>query len=251
MPILVSALFGLCFGSFASVVIHRLRTGKGSIVYSRSRCPKCRHALGPVDLIPVISFLSTGGKCLHCGKPIAWTYPALELAMAATFAITTAWAGIGNPGHLVYYLFLTFIFVTISFYDILYREIPDSLSLPTIVLSGFLGWFWHLHTLKDLGVGLLVPVAFFGSLVLFSRGRWLGAGDIRVGAIMGFVLGWPTILVGLFLAYTIGSLVSLIAILAGKLSLKSAIAFGPFLFLGTYISMIWGDKILSWYLGLI
>lgn len=171
--------------------------------------------------------------------------------MATGFAATTAWAGVDHYGQLAYYLFLTFIFVAISFYDILYHEIPDSLSLPTIVLSGFLGWFWHIHTLSSLSLGFLVPVAFFGLLFMASRGRWLGGGDIRIGGIMGFVLGWPKILVGLFLSYFLGSLFSLAGILSGRLKMKSTIPFGPFLFLGTYITMLWGDRILDWYLGLL
>ena len=171
--------------------------------------------------------------------------------MGTAFLITTYWVGIESLWKLPYFLFLTFIFVAISFYDILYQEIPDSLSLPTIVLAGLAGAFGHLHTLSSLAIGFAIPVAFFGVMFFASHGRWLGGGDIRIGAIMGFVLGWPKILVGLFLAYCIGSLFSVIGLITKKIHLKSAIPFGPFLFLGTYIAMIWGDKILNWYLRLI
>jgi len=171
--------------------------------------------------------------------------------MGAGFLITTYWIGAESLWELSYFLFLTFIFVTISFYDILFQEIPDSLSLPTVVLAGLAGYFGHLHDLRSLLLGLAVPMTFFGSLVLVSRGRWLGGGDIRIGAIMGLVLGWPNILVGLFLAYLIGSVFSAVGLATKKIHLKSTIPFGPFLFLGAYIAMIWGDRILNWYLGLI
>jgi leader peptidase (prepilin peptidase) / N-methyltransferase len=248
---LLALLTGLCFGSFASVIIHRLHTGEKGFFWGRSKCPKCRHALGPVDLVPLLSFVSSKFKCRYCKKPISITYPLLELAMGLGFLVTTVWVGVESVWKLPYFLFLTFVFVTVSFYDILFQEIPDSLSLPTIVVAGLAGVFGHLYSLSSLGLGLLVPVAFFATLFLVSSGRWLGGGDIRIGAIMGLVLGWPKILVGLFLAYFIGSLFSAVGLITGKIRLKSTIPFGPFLFLGTYLAMIWGDKILNWYLGLI
>lgn len=171
--------------------------------------------------------------------------------MGLGFLMTTYWAGIESLWKLAFYLFLTFIFVAISFYDILYQEIPDSLSLPTIVLAGLAGVFGHLNTPSSLAIGFAIPVAFFGLLFFGSRGRWLGGGDIRIGAIMGLVLGFPKVLLALFLAYCIGSVFSVIGLITKRIRLKSAIPFGPFLFLGTYIAMIWGDKILNWYLRLI
>ena len=248
---LLSFLTGLCFGSFASVIIYRLHNGEKGLLWGRSKCPKCKHTLGPKDLIPVFSFLFSGFKCQHCRKPISFIYPLLELTMGLSFLITTYWIGIESLWKLLYFLFLTFIFVTISFYDILFQEIPDSLSLPTIILAGLAGVFGHFHTLSSLAIGFAIPVAFFGTLFLASRGRWLGGGDIRIGAIMGLVLGWPKVLVGLFLAYSIGSVFSAIGLATRRIHLKSAIPFGPFLFLGAYIAMIWGDRILDWYLRLI
>jgi prepilin signal peptidase PulO-like enzyme (type II secretory pathway) len=201
--------------------------------------------------VPVFSFLFSGFKCQHCRKPISFIYPALELTMGLSFLMTTYWTGIESLWKLAFYLFLTFIFVAISFYDILYQEIPDSLSLPTIVVAGLAGVFGHLYTLSSLAIGFAIPVAFFGALFFGSRGRWLGGGDIRIGAIMGLVLGFPKVLVALFLAYCIGSLFSVVGLITKRIKLKSAIPFGPFLFLGTYIAMVWGDKILNWYLKLI
>ncbi len=248
---LLSFLFGLCFGSFASVIIYRLHSGQKGLLTGRSKCPKCKHALGARDLVPLFSFLASGFRCRHCRKPISLIYPFVELTMGLGFLMTTLWIGIESPWKLAYYLFLTFIFVTISFYDILFQEIPDSLSLPTIVLAGLAGVFGHLHTPNSLAIGFAIPVAFFGALFLGSRGRWLGGGDIRIGAIMGFVLGWPKILVGLFLAYCIGSVFSVVGLATKRIGLKSAIPFGPFLFLGAYLAMVWGDRILNWYLKLI
>ena len=244
-------IIGLSFGSFASVIIHRLHTKEGGWVTGRSKCPQCKHVLGARDLIPLFSYLINRCKCHYCKKKISSFYPLLELSMGGGFLLTTWLIGFENPLLLIYYLVITFVFVTISFYDILFQEIPDEISLPTIALAGLVGFFGHLHSWDSLLIGLMVPVLFFGILFVASNGRWLGGGDVRIGAIMGFVLGWPNILIGLFLAYLLGSIVSVVGLLTKKLSRKSAIPFGPFLFLGTYIAMFWGQDILGWYLGMI
>ena len=171
--------------------------------------------------------------------------------MGIGFLATTILTGFGNLMLLFYYLLLAFIFVVISFYDIFFQEIPDAISIPTIILTGLVGYFGYLHTLNSLLLGFLAPVLFFGTLFLSSGGRWLGGGDVRIGAIMGFVLGWPIVIIGLFWGYLLGSIYSAIGLITKKLTRKSPIPFGPFLLLGTYIAMFWGQDMLNWYLGLL
>lgn len=240
-------LFGLCCGSFASVIIHRLHTKKPGIWFGRSHCPKCKHTLGVADLFPLFSFLSTRGKCRHCRKPIPIRYPILELIMGLSFLMTTMIIDFANPIILIFYLFVSFIFVILIFYDILYLEVPDEISLPMIVIVGFFVIFFNIHTIKNALIGFAIPVVFFGALFLGSKGRWLGGGDIRIGAIMGFLLGWPHVLIGLFLSYMLGSIFSIIGIATKRIKRKSLIPFVPFLLLGTYIAMFWGEEILKWY----
>lgn len=244
-------LIGLGFGSFASVIIHRLHSKESGIFWGRSKCPRCEKTLGAIDLIPILGYLINKFKCRFCKKPISIRYPILEIVMGLGFLSTSLLVGLNKPLLLAYYLLITFIFVLLSFYDIFFQEVPDQISLPTIVLTGLVGFIAHLHSPQHLFIGFIIPVLFFGTLFLGSRGRWLGGGDVRIGAIMGFVLGWPNIIIGLFLAYLIGSIYSVIGLLSGKLTRKTPIPFGPFLFLGTYIALFWGSKIISWYLGMI
>lgn len=150
---------------------------------------------------------------------------------------------------LIFYLFLTFVFVLLSAYDILFQEVPDEISLPTIVITGLSSYFLDLHSAPSLLLGLMVPVLFFGTLFVGSKGRWLGGGDVRIGGIMGFTLGWPHVLIGLFLGYLTGALFSVGGLLTKKLNRKSMIPFGPFLFAGTYLALFWGSDLLKWYLG--
>jgi len=249
--LLIIIVVGLSFGSFASVVIHRLHQREGGILFGRSKCPECQRQLNVRDLIPVISYLMTGHKCRYCEKPISARYPLLEMTMGAAFLTTFLQVGLTEPLWLGYWLLLTFIFVLLSFYDIYFQEIPDEISLPTIVLTGIVGYFGGLHTGASLLTAFAVPVGFFSLLFFGSRGKWIGGGDIRLGAIMGFVTGWPTILVALFIGYFVGAVFSLGGMATGKLSRKSVIPFGPFLLLDTYIAVFWGQDILNWYTKLL
>lgn len=87
-------IVGTAFGSFGSVVYHRLQSGQ-SIVRPRSHCPHCRHTLGALDLIPLVSFFINRGKCRHCSAPIHWRYPLLEAASGGLSALAAATAGFG------------------------------------------------------------------------------------------------------------------------------------------------------------
>lgn len=246
---LITFFIGLGFGSFSSVVIYRLHAKQKGIFFGRSKCPKCKHTLDAIDLIPLFGYLINKRKCKYCKAPISFHYPMLELTMGLLFLTTTILVGFNNILLLLFYLFITFVFVLLSFYDIFFQEIPDEISLPTIALAGIGSYFLQIHNGSDLLIGFLIPVVFFGALFLGSGGKWLGGGDIRIGGIMGFLLG-KYVLIGLFFGYLFGSIYSAFGLMSGKLNRKSPIAFGPFLFAGTYVTIFWGDKIAKWYLGM-
>ncbi len=240
-------LLGLGLGSFASVIIHRLHTGERGIFGGRSKCPHCAKQLKPLDLIPVVSYIINKAKCRFCKTPIPFRYPLLELSMAGIFALTTHLVGLENTNDLSFYLFISFIFIILTFYDFLFKEVPDEISLPTLIIA--LGYTLVMGKIAWLSLllGVAAPLLFFGALYFGSQGRWLGGGDLRIGALMGALLGWPMILVGLFLGYVSGALYSVTGLALGKFTKKSQIPFVPFLLLGTYIALFWGQDILEWY----
>ena len=92
---------------------------------------------------------------------------------------------------------------------------------------------------------------FFLLIVLISRGKWMGGGDIKLGLLMGLLLGFPLIILALFVAFISGSLVGLSLIAIKRKTMKSQIPFAPFLILGTFVSLFWGAQILQWYLGIL
>ena len=243
-------IIGLMFGSFASLVIYRLHKKEKGIWLGRSRCPKCRHKLGVKDLIPIISIFSSKFECRYCKQPISIVYLFLELIMGGMFVLTALLVGSCKP-ILIFYLLVVFAFVVLAFYDFLHKEIPDEIVLPAFVVSFLVLWLNGTYPITNLAIGVGIPVVFFGILFFGSKGKWLGGGDIRIGAFMGALLGWPFILLGLFLGYLTGAVFSLIGLLSKRLTRKSQIPFAPFLLIGTYITMFWGQSIVNWYLSVL
>ena len=236
-------LIGLAFGSFASVVIHRLHTKEPGILTGRSKCPKCENKLKAIDLIPLISYVINKFKCRYCKHQISLLYPILELVMGVMFFLTVALVGLESIPDLIFYLYITFVFVVLTFYDILFKEVPDEVSLPAFVISFIYLAVTKAFGITDLLIGITIPILFFGTLFFASKGRWLGGGDIRIGALMGALLAWPNILIGLFLGYFLGAIFSLFGLATGTLGRKSQIPFAPFLLIGTYVAMFWAGKL--------
>lgn len=217
------------------------------MLMGRSKCPSCDHQLGALDLVPLFSYLFSGGKCRYCKKKIGVFYPLLELGMGSMFLLTTWLAGGVIYWVLATYLVMTFAFVLISVYDGLYQEVPDVFSLPAALFCLIAFPILGLYSSWQGLLGLIVPTVFLGLLFFGSKGKWLGGGDLRIGLIMGAVLGHPMVILGLFLGYVFGALFAVVGLLTKQLSRKDPIAFGPFLLAGTYVALFWGDVIWSWY----
>lgn len=259
-------IFGLCVGSFLNAVIWRLEKNK-SIIFGRSHCPYCRKFLEWYDLIPVLSFLFLRGRCRYCDEKISWQYPLVEIATGVLFvAVANFQFSIFNkfsitnyqlPISLLFWLYLASVLIVIFVYDLKHFIIPDKIVFPAIAIS--IGYHvlnimyaqnYVLYVIRDalynyFGSALLVSVLFL-ALVLVSRGKWMGMGDVKLAFLMGLILGWPDILIALFLASVLGAIVGLAMIFSGKKTLKSQVPFGPFLAAGTFIALFWGGQLLNW-----
>lgn len=265
---IISFILGTAIGSFLSVVLYRTRHNEKGIFLSRSLCPACRKKIKWIHLIPIFSWLFLRGKCAYCGKPISSHYLVLEIATGLLFLFTfLKWnfiqtvPSITNPEFLNYLIdwgiFQTYIFyliefsllIAIFFYDLMYKLIPDRFSIPAIAIGAAYGLIVGTPTPLNMLIGGASIALFFILQFLLSRGTWIGGGDIRVGAIVGILLGWEKGLVALILAYLIGAAFSLILLAQKKIQRKSAIPFGPFLITGILISIFFGNQILEWYLG--
>lgn len=141
--------------------------------------------------------------------------------------------------------FLEIIFV----YDLKWRLIPDRVVLPAIIAV-----FLFNLLLGDSWLNLLLAAAagfgFFALQYVLSHGRWIGGGDLRIGALMGVLLGWPQVVLAVFLSYIVGAAVSLVLVAVAGKKLASEIPFAVFLAPATLLSLWFGEKIIGWYLGL-
>lgn len=230
--------FGLCIGSFLNCVVYRLNHNL-SPLKGRSICPKCKHQLAWRDNIPLLSFILLRGKCRYCRSPISWQYPIVEL-IAGVLALLIFQFSNFPIFQLIFNLLITYCLLAIFVSDLLYETIPDQVIIFGLLLSLIFGWF---NLLAGLGAA-----GFFLLLVLATRGRGMGLGDVKLVGLMGLILGWPKILIALFLAFLTGALVGVILILLGKKRFGQHISFGPFLAAATLISLFWGGLIWQWYL---
>lgn len=250
--IIVSALTGLLIGSFLNVVILRTRSGKG--LGGRSHCPGCGALIRWFDNVPLASFAWLRGKCRACRKRISFQYPLVEAATAFLFALSV-WVRLsgGEMDREVLLMigrdwFVAAVLVAVFVYDMRWYEIPDRFSIPGIVTAAAfslaLGAAW-----RSLALAAAVGGGFFLVQYAVSRGRWIGGGDIRLGVLMGAVLGWPQVVAALFLAYVGGAIIALGLVAAGRKSWGEAVPFGTFLVPATAVTLFWGNELIHWYLS--
>ncbi|MCX7747485.1 MAG: prepilin peptidase [Clostridia bacterium] len=255
-------VFGLLIGSFLNVCIWRLPREE-SIVKPPSHCVGCGNRLGPLDLVPVFSFLFLRGRCRYCKVKISVKYPLIELLTGVVFiALYIRTLNIG--GNLVDFAasaFLMSILIAVFFIDLEHMIIPDGLVITGLVGGAAVFVYNIFMPIQIYGdrnwwnplLGLLPGSIFWlliGSLgMLIYKDDAMGGGDIKIFAPIGIFLGWKMTIVATLSSVFIGGFVSLILILVGIKNRKSTIPFGPFIVIGTFVTMMWGTEILNWYVN--
>ncbi len=252
-------LLGLCIGSFLNCLIYRLEEEK--TIKGRSFCPHCRHTLIWKDLLPVLSFLVLRGKCRYCKKKISFQYPAVEILTGLVFLLifinqfssqqeilSISFSGIARTSFLFY---ITSSLIAIFVYDLKHFLIPDKILFPATAVALLYRIAESPHLIGNYILAVLIGSAFFLSVFLISKGQWIGFGDVKLAILLGLILGFPKIILGLFLAFFFGAIIGVIMMVFQKRGLKSEIPFGPFLIIGTAISFFWGSQMIDWYLGML
>lgn len=254
---LMFALIGVIMGSFCNAWAFRLLRGE-SIAKGRSKCPHCHHQLAWYDNIPLISYILLWGKCRYCKKPISAEYPLVELSSGLLFAgLYLFFMPVTNLQWLMLILWcLLSVFLVASFItDWLELVLPDNYMVPAIIISLLIallvsyipgqGFVWNVLFGRILQAGIFV--AIYSALYFGSKGKFIGDGDIRLAAVLGLALALPQLLVAVFATYVIGAAIGSFCILSKLKTRKDVIAFGPFLIIGFYIGLFWGEQIASWY----
>lgn len=234
-------------GSFFNVVGLRVPLGE-SIVRPRSACPRCKHTLTAIELIPVLSYLFQGGKCRSCKAPISPLYPIMELLTGILFAVTPFIIGWTSELLLAYVLISLLVIITVS--DLAYMLIPDKVLLFFAVIFLFLPFFTDAMNWFDSLFGAAVGFLLLMGIALASKGG-MGGGDIKLYAVIGFALGVKYVLLSLFFAVFYGAVIGILLILFGIVKRKQPIPFGPFIALGTLTSFYFGEEFVNWYFGVL
>lgn len=251
-------IFGAIVGSFLNVCIVRLPQGK-SLVSPRSHCPGCRTPIPFYDNIPLISYFHLKGRCRFCRSVISPRYFVVELATALIAVALLSRFGLGLA------FFVNFIFVAalivITFIDLDVRVVPDVISLPGIglgLLSSIVNWQLLLDHLSVLPspISSLLGIVFGGGFLLlvawsyqfFTGIEGMGGGDVKLLAMIGAFLGWPSVPVTLFFASLIGSIVGLALMVKKGVDGKYALPFAPFLCLGALFHLFFGKELIQFYL---
>ena len=271
MKYVLIAIFGLSLGSFVNALVWRMKeqekagnknfkSSKYSIVNGRSMCVHCKHILSWHDLVPVFSWLAIKGRCRYCKKTISWQYPVIEVLVSILAIASIVFWPFAISSVLDWLTFVVWILslvpmVALVIYDLRWMIMPTRFIYIFDILVGIFvlllaGSIKSWDVITSAVIGSIIIGGLFWLLYQFSNGRWIGGGDVRFGFAMGAVLGWQKAIFGLATASYLGTALILVLLVMGKYRKKMRIPFGPFLVSATYLSMLFGQKVIDWYISL-
>jgi prepilin signal peptidase PulO-like enzyme (type II secretory pathway) len=247
--------FGAAIGSFLSAWAFRMAKSQ-PIWRGRSYCPSCKHTLICIDLVPIFSFLFLRGKCRKCRSKIQTADFLMEIITGGIFlfAFLFHWGTGASVAQDIVFILRDWLFLSglifIFLYDYKNQIIPDIVSLPLIVILFGLNLYLGMPV-ADLLLGVAIGGGFFAAQYVVSRGRWIGDGDIRMGALLGAALGWKSALTAIFIAYFLGAGAGLYLVAKDRKNMQGLIAFGTFLAVGGFVGLYWGAKIFYKLFGIV
>jgi leader peptidase (prepilin peptidase)/N-methyltransferase len=251
--VVIAAVLGLVFGSFATVVAWRVPRSE-SIVKPGSHCPLCSEMIRPYDNIPIVSFLVLRGKCRHCRATFGVRYPLMEVSVAVLFAAVVLRVGAhwADPA----YCLLALALVILTDIDLEHRRLPVVVVYPAVVLGAGLLVLAAagLHDWGALGraaIGGGIGTVGFAIIFFVARGG-MGFGDVRLAGLCGMFLGflgWRYLAVGFFCSFVLGGVVGVALLVTRRAGRKTQIPYGPVLAAGAMIGVLFGLPIGNLWLG--
>lgn len=283
--ILGLVLVGLCMGSFAGATVWRLRARqlvedkaageevdkkeyktllpltKNGLKDDRSRCLHCGHTLKWYDLIPLLSWVSTGGKCRYCKQSIGYFEPVIELAMATAFVALYVfwpyqpWTELSVAYFAVWLVAIVLLGILFA-YDLKWYLLPNKVVFPLIGVAAVSAVVYYsmadgtLATILSIAGAMLILSGLYFVLWVVSKGRWIGFGDVKLGLALALLLAsWESAFLALFAANFIGCLIVIPGMLSKKITAKTRVPFGPLLIVGTVLTFLFGTPIINWYMS--
>lgn len=265
------AIIGLIVGSFLNVVIYRLPVmmqrswesqcqellelepsprERFDLIKPDSRCPHCGSKIGPLENIPLISYMLQRGRCKHCHEPISPRYPVIEVFTAVLSAVTAWHFGFGPAA--LFAVLLTWALIAMSFIDIDHQLLPDDITLPFLWLGMALSLFGIFTDMQSAIIGAMagyLSLWLVYQLFKLATGKeGMGYGDFKLFALLGAWLGWQSLPLVLLLSSLVGAVLGISLILFRGRDRQLPIPFGPYLAAAGWIALLWGNDITQAYL---
>lgn len=259
------------------------------IIGGRSRCPVCKKQLAWHELVPIFSFLFQKGKCRHCEHLLSLQYPIVEFLTGIIFVavpvkifdFSNQIFGIIRSGvqfpisnfqllAAAVWIVIFLLFILLAIIDFYHYIIPDEINILLVVcgialiflststihhspsligyysmMFGSFGNIWVNHI-----IAAVINLIFFGLIIMLSRGRGMGMGDLKLAGALGLILGWPDAVFAVCLAFIVGALASIILMAWKKKKIKDTVPFGPFLVIGSALVFFFGFQIVNLYFGI-
>ena len=251
--ILVVVVAGLITGSFLTVVVDRVPQG-GSVNAPPSRCGSCGLRLGPLDLVPVFSWLALRGKCRRCRAPIGIDPIVIELSNAALFVLM-AIRFEDTRAAIPAYCILMSVLLAQTWIDLQTQRLPreityTGITLGIIALAAAAIVIDEPERIWMMALGAAIALAAMWLIYIVSKGG-MGDGDVRLAPLLGMYLGWLNpgiVLPGLFFGFVAGAVVGVGMMVFSRAGRRTAVPFGPFLALGTVVAIFVGQHFVDFVL---
>ncbi|AEK63747.1 prepilin peptidase [Collimonas fungivorans] len=272
LPTVLAAVFGLLIGSFLNVVIHRLpimmqresdnyvahesgkplpHTERYNLVVPRSACTQCKHQIGALENVPILSYLALRGKCAACKTPISIRYPLVEALTGALSALLIWHFGSGWVGLAT--LVLLYLLIAMTFIDADTQLLPDDLTLPLLWIGLLLNLSGLFVPLQDAVIGAAAGYlslwAIYWAFKLLTGKEGMGYGDFKLLAALGAWLGWKMLPIIILFSSLVGAVVGIILIVFARRGRDKPIPFGPYLAAAGLLALLYGQTILETYFG--
>lgn len=236
---------GLIIGGAVNLLIDRLPE-KDNKLFKRFHCTNCGSDIKWYDSIPLVSCIVLKGRCRHCEAKISIQYPLVELINGAGYILVFMVNGFNVLSAL--YCLAFSILMVITVIDWRTYEIPPVLNIMLGIL-GVIHIILDFSNLLDYLIGFCIVSGFLLLLFIATHGRGIGGGDIKLMAAAGLFIGWKNIILALALGSILGSIIHIVLMTACKKD--RMLAFGPYLSAGIVIAMLFGDQLISWYIGML
>lgn len=236
-------LYGIVLGSFLNVLIYRLPL-KENIAVERSHCMQCGKKIQWYDLVPLVSYIILKGRCRNCGSKISAQYPLIEAINGAGYVLIFAVNGFSVVSFLECLAFS--VLIVIAVIDWRTYEIPPCLNICIAVLA-IIRLAAGYGDLLDHVIGFAAISGFLLIIFFATKGRGIGGGDIKLMAAAGLFLGWKKVILAFALGCVLGAVIHVS--LMKLFNKEHMLAFGPYLSAGIFVTMLYGEPLIKWYLS--